>query len=556
MQLKDTPLGSSDFGKIIRENRYYVDKTMLVRHILKGQDITMLCRPRRFGKTLNMQMLRYFFSKGEDNAHLFEGLAISRDEEAMRHLGKYPVIYLSFKDIKLSDTGAAIWQMRTLLENAWRGFDYLSNHDNTQKRYETWMAVLKNPQALPYTYANCLKELSELLHEYHQEQVIILIDEYDTPVHAAWQHGYYDEMVSFMRLLLGAALKDNNHLKKGVLTGILRVSKESMFSDLNNFIASTVLDNDVFSDLFGFKEAEVLEMLRYYGLNGREMEQLRDWYDGYRFGGHTIYNPWSILNYVFSLDHALKPYWVNTSQDVLLRKLMFGDRASIKDHIQQLLEGKKLEVQLDEYLTFQALHGNQRTVWTMLVLAGYLGAENPHGGRFYDVSIPNKEIREGFIDGIYAWLQTDMETSTRQRMLEALMTGKIKDFEYELTDFVIRVFSYHDTERRYAENFYHAFFLGLLAGLEHRYRLTSNREAGYGRYDICLTPKNPADRGIVIEIKAPETGTKESIQGALAAAVKQLKAKQYDKALAAAGVGDILRLAIAVQGKAVRVKAV
>ena len=556
MQLKDTPLGSSDFGKIIRENRYYVDKTMLVRHVLKGQDITLLCRPRRFGKTLNMQMLRYFFAKGEDNAHLFEGLAISQDEEVMQHLGKYPVIYLSLKEVKLNNWSDAYRKIRMVLLRAWEDHENIFTNKKLKKAYQTGQQRLQNENINPVDNTDTLLSLSQLLHQAHGAPAIILIDEYDTPVHAAWQHGYYDEMVSFMRLLLGAALKDNNHLKKGVLTGILRVSKESMFSDLNNFIASTVLDNDVFSDLFGFKEAEVLEMLRYYGLNGREMEQLRDWYDGYRFGGHTIYNPWSILNYIFSLDHALKPYWVNTSQDVLLRKLMFGDRASIKDHIQQLLEGKKLEVQLDEYLTFQALHSNQRTVWTMLVLAGYLGAENPHGGRFYDVSIPNKEIREGFIDGIYVWLQTDMETTTRQRMLEALMAGKVKDFEYELTDFVIRVFSYHDTERRYAENFYHAFFLGLLADLEHRYHLTSNRETGYGRYDICLTPKNPADRGIIIEIKAPEADTDETIQDALASAVAQLEQKKYDTALQAAGVSNILRLAIAVQGKAVKVKAV
>jgi Predicted AAA-ATPase/PD-(D/E)XK nuclease superfamily len=556
MQLKDTPLGSSNFGQIIRENRYYVDKTMLVRHILKGQTVTLLCRPRRFGKTLNMQMLRHFFAKGENNAHLFEGLAISRDAESMQHQGKYPVIYLSLKDIKFSDAVAAFWQMRALLKSVWRGFSHLSEHEKTRQDYEMWMSILENPQSLPHTYAHSVKELCGLLGEYHGTQVIILIDEYDTPVHAAWQHGYYDEMVSFLRLMLGAAMKDNVHLKKGVLTGILRVSKESMFSDLNNFIASTVLDNDLFSDQFGFTEAEVLEMLQYYGMNGREMEQLREWYDGYRFGKHTIYNPWSILNYVFSLDHDLTSYWVNTSQDSLLRKLMFNDQSGIKNQIQQLLEGQKLAVVLDQHLTFSKIDYEQQTVWTLLVMAGYLKTENKREENLYDISIPNKEIRRAFKDGIQDWVQTDMRASTRPRVLEALTEGRVKDFEYELIEFVIRVFSYHDTERRYAENFYHAFFLGLLAGLEHRYRLTSNREAGYGRYDICLTPKNPVDRGIVIEIKAPEADTDETIQDALASAVQQLEQKKYDKALEAAGVSSILRIAIAVQGKAVKVKSV
>ncbi len=557
MKLKGSPLGSSDFAKIIRENRYYVDKTALVQRVLEGNDITLLCRPRRFGKTLNMQMLRCFFAKGEDNAYLFEGLHISRDAESMQHLGKYPVIYLSLKDVKLNDAAAAMWKMRMLLEHTWQEFNYLANHQTTRERYHKAVTVLSNENSLPYTFADSLKDLSELLHEYHNEQVIVLIDEYDTPVHTAWQHGYYDEMVSFLRQMLSAALKDNVHLKKGVLTGILRVSKESMFSDLNNFIVSTVLDNDVFSDQFGFTETEVLQMLQYFGLNGREMNQLRDWYDGYRFGTHTIYNPWSILNYVFSLEHDLKPYWVNTSQDTLLRKLLFNDRGGIKKQLEQLLSGEKLKVRLLNHLTFHELYEHQQSAWTLLTMSGYLNSEGIKGENYYHlVSIPNKEVREAFTESIIDWIQRDIKASSREMMLEALTEGRIKDFEWELAEFVLRVFSYHDTERRYTENFYHAFFLGLLAGLEHRYRLTSNREAGYGRYDICMMPINPTDLGIVIEIKAPEADTDETIQDALASAVAQLEQKKYDAALAAAGVNKILRVAIAVQGKVVKVKSV
>ena len=556
MKLKGSPLGSSDFAKIIRENRYYVDKTALVRRILEGNDITLLCRPRRFGKTLNMQMLRCFFVLGENNAHLFEGLDISHDAESMQHLGKYPVIYLSLKEVKLNDEAAAMWKMRSLLAHTWQEFNYLAQHESTRDRYHQWTERLNNENSLPHTFADSLKDLSELLHEYHGAPVVILIDEYDTPVHSAWQHHYYEAMVSFLRQMLGAALKDNVHLKKGVLTGILRVSKESMFSDLNNFIVSTVLDNDIFSDQFGFTETEVLEMLQYFGLNGREMAQLREWYDGYRFGQHTIYNPWSILNYIFSLDHALKPYWVNTSQDVLLRKLVFNDRSGIQQQLQQLLDGEKVTVELDEHLTFGKLDYDQQTVWTLLGMAGYLKIEHPQAENTYDISITNKEVRKAFKEVIRDWITMDLKAYDHHRMLEALLAGKIKDFEWELAEFVLRVFSYHDTERRYTENFYHAFFLGLLASLEHRYHLTSNREAGYGRYDICLTPKNPAEWGIVIEIKAPESDTNETIEDALAAAVTQLEQKKYDAALAAAGVDKILRVAIAVQGKAVKVKSV
>lgn len=556
MKLKGSPLGSSDFAKIIRENRYYVDKTALVQRVLEGNDITLLCRPRRFGKTLNMQMLRCFFALGEDNVHLFKGLDISRDAESMQHLGKYPVIYLSLKEVKLNDWNDAYLMIRLLFIRLWE--EHLSSFTGTkwESAYLETLTLLKDEQTNPVETATALYKLSQFLHQRHGAPVIILIDEYDTPVHSAWQHHYYEAMVSFLRQMLGAALKDNVHLKKGVLTGILRVSKESMFSDLNNFIVSTVLDNDVFSDQFGFTETEVLEMLQYFGLNGREMAQLREWYDGYRFGPHTIYNPWSILNYIFSLDHALKPYWVNTSQDVLLRKLVFNDRSGIQQQLQQLLDGEKVTVELDEHLTFSKLDYDQQTVWTLLGMAGYLKIEHPQAENTYDISITNKEVRKAFKEVIRDWITMDLKAYDHHRMLEALLAGKIRDFEWELAEFVLRVFSYHDTERRYTENFYHAFFLGLLASLEHRYHLTSNREAGYGRYDICLTPKNPAEWGIVIEIKAPESDTNETIEDALAAAVTQLEQKKYDAALAAAGVDKILRVAIAVQEKAVKVKSV
>ncbi len=554
MSLKKSPLGTSNFAELIRDNRFYVDKTALVHHVLDGDKVILLCRPRRFGKSLNMEMLGTFFAKGEDNGHLFEGLAISRDAESMAHLGRYPVILLALKDVKLNNWSDAYRKIRLLMIHLWD--DYRNTFKDTQweAQYLDTLRMLKEENTSPVDCADTLFTLSKLLYEVHGSEVVLLIDEYDTPVHTAWQHGYYDEMISFLKLMLGSALKGNKHLKKGVLTGILRVSKESMFSDLNNFISSTVLDTDVYSDQFGFTEAEVAETLRYYGLNGREMEQLHEWYDGYRFGGHTIYNPWSILNYIFSLNHDLKPYWVNTSQDSLLRRLIFGDRAGIKSQVQQLLNGEKIKVQLDEHLTFQTLLSDQRTVWTMLVLAGYLRSENVPGDLPYEVSIPNKEISYAFYRSIYDWLQVDMGTDTRQRMLEALADGRVKDFEWELADFVLQVFSYHDTGKRYAENFYHAFFLGLLAGLEYRYRLTSNRESGYGRYDICLTPKNPTDRGIVLEIKAPEADTEETLQDALDAAMAQLAQKKYDAALQTAGVSSILRVAIAVQGKAVKVR--
>ncbi len=553
---KKTPLSSSNFKKIIEENCYYVDKTMLVSHILKGQDILLLCRPRRFGKTLNMDMLRSFFTNGEDNRHLFEGLNISRDAESMTHQRAYPVIFLSLKEAKQSNLETVFKTIRHTLLQAWKDHRYLSKDPELVGEYQDKLQQLESPQTDMADVALSLQKLTELLFRHHHALVVLLIDEYDTPVHAGWLHNYYDKIVEFMRTMLGAALKDNSYLKKGVLTGILSVSKESMFSDLNNFIPSTVLDSDMFSDQFGFTEEEVLEMFRHYEMNGREMDDLHTWYDGYRFGRHRIYNPWSVLNYVFSLEHDLKPYWVNTSQDSLLRKLLFHKKSGIRDYMEPLLRAEKIPVQLNAHLVFNALTKKTSAVWTLLVFAGYLKADNWRDGEWYDVSIPNKEISRAFTDTISSWLEDDMEADTRQNMLDALTAGRVKDFEFYLSDFVMRVFSFYDTNRRVAENFYHAFFLGLFAGLEYRYTLRSNREEGYGRYDICLTP-NPGlrdlQRGIVIEIKTPDPEEGETLDTAIAAATAQMRLNKYDAGLKEAGVAQVLRLAIAVQGKKVKV---
>ncbi len=556
MKKKDTPLGTSNFKLLIEENRYYVDKTMLVSHVLKSNQITLLCRPRRFGKTLNLNMLRRFFSNDEDNRHLFEGLNISRDEESMTHQGRYPVIFLSFKDAKQEELEMMLDSLRYSLVQAWKDHRYLAKDPEIGEEYLQELRKLEDPQTKINLITPCLQKLTELLYRHSQTLVILLIDEYDTPVQSAWLNHFYDKIVAFLRPLFGAAMKDNDYLKKGVLTGILRVAKESMFSDLNNFIASTVLDSDVFSDQFGFTEEEVLEMFRHYDMNGQEINELHEWYDGYRFGDERIYNPWSVLNYVFSLKHQLKPYWVNTSQDSLLRRLFFNEKSGIRNFIEDLLRGDKIPARLSPHLVFQELSNNKEAVWTMLVMAGYLKAENWRDKNQYDVSIPNKEIQSAFTDSILGWLRNEFKTDTRQDMLDALAAGRVKDFELYLSDFVMQVFSYYDTTKRFSENFYHAFFLGLFAGTEDQYTLRSNREEGYGRYDICLIPKDPTQRGIVIEIKSPDTKEKETLATALQAAKDQLSLNKYDAGLREAGVSQLLRLAIAVQGKRVKLEAV
>jgi hypothetical protein len=472
----------------------------------------------------------------------------------MAHLGKYPVVSLSLKDVKAQTWTEAFHQISRVLAETWRNFEYLTESAAFKQHYTQMQQGVEEQRTDVLLFDNALKALTQYLHAYHQSPVVVLIDEYDTPVQEAWLNGYYDEMVAFMRSLLGQALKDNDYLKKGVLTGILRITKESMFSDLNNFIASTVMDHDYYSTAFGFTEEEVAAMLQHYQLNSKEMEEVQQWYDGYRFGRNTIYNPWSVLNYVYSIDHDLKPYWVNTSENRLLRSLFFNKQAGIRDRVEALMRGEKIEVSINPNIVFRDLQNRQTAVWSLLLQAGYLRCENPGTGDRYDISIPNKEIREAYRNTIGGWIEDDMEATMHEPMLQALVGGDMVIFEEHLQAFVEKVFSFYDTVRGQAENFYHAFFLGLLARYEHAYQLRSNREAGLGRYDIALIPKDTRQAGVLIEIKAPNAARKETLAQALSEAARQFQDNRYEADMAAHSVTKIVRVAIAVQGKRVKVQ--
>ncbi len=556
---KDSPIGYSDFKQIIEENRYYVDKTSLVHPIVKGGMITLLCRPRRFGKTLNLSMLRYFFDKSQSFGHLFEGLSVQQDAEVMQHQGQYPVIFLSFKNIRSLNFNEAMEDLCGSLRDEWVRHDCLAGNPVYDETLADMKADLKTGKPRAGLFVPCIRLLCNLLSKHFSAPVVVLIDEYDTPVQGAWLRGYYDKMVDFLRKLLGSCLKDNPHLKKGVLTGILRVAKESMFSDLNNFTASSSLELDYFSEKFGFTEEEVALMLKDNDLNGREMEDIRSWYDGYRFGDIAIYNPWSILNFVFSLQHSLKPYWVNTSGNELLKRLFFGKTANIRPYLETLMRGEKITVKLSEQLVFKELENTEMAVLNMLFFAGYLRAENPQpvGKTFsYDLSIPNWEIQSAYLETVGSWLRGDLGDDLKEPMLQALLSGDVLTFEEFLSDFVVRVFSFYDADKTSPENFYHAFLLGLLVRLDDRYRIRSNVESGFGRYDICLIPKDASKKGVIMELKSPNLRRNETLEQSLEEAEKQMLAKKYDTELASAGVTDVLRLAIAVSGKELKVREV
>lgn len=557
---KLSPLGQSDFKEIIAGNRYYVDKTAMIRAVWEGSKVQLHCRPRRFGKTLNLSMLSYFFDIKKDHKHLFEGLAIAQDDKMMsQHQGKYPVIDLSFKDEKADDYPSAIRGIAQLLYREWTRHGVLEGTLEYDKKLADMSASVRSGEIREDLFWASLFELSELLHGHYGAPVVLLIDEYDTPLLQAWLKGYYDKMVSFMRRLFSSGLKDNKLLYKGVLTGILRVAKESLFSGLNNFISDAGLKLNKFSDKFGFTEAEVATMMEHYSLNGGDMEVVRDWYDGYRYGGIPIYNPWSILCYVNEAGPTPSAYWVNTGGHSLLKRLFFGQEADIKPNLEMLMRGEPFYAHIDEFLTFHGLETNPNAVLSLLYFAGYVRAGENRTLDYlshHELSIPNREVWLAYRETLMAWFREDLGSTFNDPLLEALTTGDVLSFEAILSDFVMRVFSYYDTGKRQAEHFYHAFLLGLIARLDSRYRIRSNRESGLGRYDICLIPKEASKKGIVMEIKAPRLGRKETLEQNLAAAREQLEARKYDAELSTGSVTDVLRLAIAVAGKEVAVKEV
>jgi hypothetical protein len=556
---KQSPLGLSDFRQVIERDTYYVDKTAMVRAVIEGAAIQLHCRPRRFGKTLNLSTLRYFFDCQGDYGHLFQGLAVAQDGEMMQHQGRYPVIELSFKDVKMGDYTSAMRALTQILYKEWARHSCLEGIPDYDHTIADMAAAVRAGEIKDFLFWDAITKLAELLHKHHGAPVVLLIDEYDTPLIAAWLQGYYEKLVEFMRALLGGGLKDSKVLFKGVLTGILRVAKESLFSGLNNFVSSAGLERDDFCDKFGFTEPEVMALLAHRGLNGREMDDVRDWYDGYRYGGTPIYNPWSILNYAFAKEPALKPHWVNTGGHDLLKRLFFGKEADVKEQLSVFMRGERLYAQVEEFLTFRGLETNPNAILSLMYFAGYLRAgamKTVDLLAHYELSIPNQEVLLAYRSTLLAWFNEDLSRSFNDALLHALTTANVLTFGEGLAKFVLKVASFYDTSEDRTEHFYHAFLLGLLARLDSQYVIRSNGESGFGRYDICLIPKGRSQKGIVMEIKAVRSQRGETLPGRLAEAREQLLAKQYDTELTAHGVTDILRLAIAVEGKACLVEEV
>ena len=539
---KAISIGIQGFSDLREQDCFFVDKTNFIKEWWGKRDVvTLITRPRRFGKTLNMSMLDCFFSnKYANRADLFEGLSIWQDETYRKLQGTYPVIFLSFAAVKagnLEDAKTQIKQEITRLywENRNLMKEDIFGEDERELYYRTTVKMDD------VTAQDSLRNLSVWMERYYGKKVIILLDEYDTPMQEAYVQGYWDEFTSFVRSLFNASFKTNPYLERAIMTGITRVSKESIFSDLNNFRVVTTTSN-LYADCFGFTEEEVFAALDEYGMSDKK-DEVKQWYDGFTFGEHRdIYNPWSITNYLD--EHRLYPYWASTSSNGLVSRLIRTASADVKEKMEDLLRGQAITVNFDEQIVYNQLDDNEEVIWSLLLASGYLKVQNiDYRGitlePWYTLDITNIETLSMFMTMFRGWFKN--KDANYNDFVKALLKGSLKEMNIYMNDVALATFSSFDTgkkpsEKGQPERFYHGFVLGLLVELRDRYQIRSNRESGYGRYDVMLTPVTEVDDAIVIEFKVHEPDEEESLQDTVRTALDQIKEKNYDAELLLQGI--------------------
>ncbi len=554
------PIGIDDFGRLRKTGLFYVDKTRFIQQLIdhEGVQVFLFPRPRRFGKTLAMTMLRAFFEKSpEPRSSFFEGLHIWEAGAAYRgHFQRYPVIYLTLKELKEQSAEGFFAAINTHLSNLYREHSALLSGSVLSAMERDRFEQILNGSASIELCKIALSELCLYLHRAHGEPVVLLIDEYDTAIHEAYLHGFAEPVIHFFRRFLGAALKGNAHLYKAVLTGILRISKESIFSDLNNLSVYSMLRPD-YSDVFGFTEDEVAAMLEQAGL-GDKLNEVKDWYNGYLFGGRVMYNPWSLLNFMASGGVA-QAYWLNTSANSLIKESLIKHAGRVGEEMEILLGGGEIERELDENTALGDLANNTNVLFSLLTFAGYLKAR-ALPSEFHDrfaLSIPNREVRAVFRGTFRGWLETGLSNggSSLDELKEALLSGDEEGLEEILNELAGSVLSYQDGASKRPEFFYHGFVLGLLTTLEPEYRVRSNRESGDGRPDVLVMPAEKGRPGVVLELKVAKPKRK-TLEQALDEGEAQMKAKNYGAELGAQGVGSLVGLVLAFDGKVVQVRRV
>jgi len=556
----DLPIGYDNFRDVIDQKLNFVDKSLLMKEFLddKGTQVTLITRPRRFGKTLNLSMMHHYFASnvyGKPTQDLFLGLKIAQQsQEYLQHQGKYPVVALTFKEVKDQDFNSAYDNLCHLLSRTYKEHASLLDSprilSHQKKEFETILEGKADKVAIKSAFLN----LTDCLYQHYGEKALLLIDEYDTPIQAGYVHGYYDDIIEIMRSLFGAGLKSNPYLYRAMLTGILRISKESLFSGLNNLKVYSIL-NPKYSQYFGFTEDEVNTLYSQAGL-GSDLEQIKAWYNGYKMGGTTIYNPWSIANNIQEKG-LLKPYWVNTSDNSLVKELLIRSSVKFKHSFELLLEGKVVGQFIDENFVFSELKNNETAIWSLLLMTGYLkviSQNYTNDGLYCELAIPNQEVRNLYQQIIKQWLANGKGIQWYNEFLDHLLTGNIEGFNKSLENIMLQTTSVHDVARE-PEAFYQGLMIGLTASLDKtQYEKKSNKESGYGRYDIVIIPKDLQKMPIMLELKSVTPPKKlknlESLlQENAEKALKQIDNHAYCSELEQRGFVKIVKIGLAFCGK-------
>ena len=540
--LKGIPIAIEDFKKIIETNCYYIDKTKFIEDILVDRaEVKLFCRPRRFGKTLNMSTLRYFFDieNKEKNRKLFNGLYIE-SSPMIKEQGKYPVIFLSMKGITGNTWKDSFSEIKVKIKELFKDFTYLVESLDKYEKVDFEKYILEINNLGEADLKKSLHILTKLLYKYYNQKVVVLIDEYDSPIINSYEKGYYTEMKDFFKAFYGDALKTNEYLQMGVLTGIIRVAQAGIFSDLNNFTNYTILNNE-YSQSFGLVESEVKAMLDYYNI-GYEMPEVKAWYDGYSFGEDEIYNPWSVLKYV--QFKKVKSYWVNTSGNTLILNMLLASNSTVFDNLNDLINGKDIMVYINESIRMGD-NLSPNNIWEIMLFSGYLTVKETLNETMFTLRIPNKEIQNLFkglfVDAIFR------ESNSVGSLVQALVTKNISQVIKSLEDVVINAISFYDTSKKY-ENPYQTLLGGFLYALDDYYIMIPNVESGYGRADIILNPRNKDWPGYILELKRANTNDEEK---EAEKALQQINDNKYEVLLKREKVGNIIKIGLVFDGKKV-----
>ena len=538
---KRLPIGMSDFKRIIEENYYYVDKTGLISSILRdGANVNLFTRPRRFGKTLNMSMIRYFFDfeNREENKRLFDNLNISETEYASEQ-GKYPVIFVSFKNIEEDEWEDCYFEIKNLINKLYNDFEFIRKNLNQSELMEFDKIWLKQKGA---DWKNSLKNLTKYLYDYYgKKKVVVLIDEYDTPIIQSYQAGYYKKAISFFKRFYGEALKDNEYLQFGIMTGILRIAKEGIFSGLNNLKVNTIF-GEKYSEFFGLTENEVIKAVKYYELE-YELEEVKKWYNGYQFGDTEIYNPWSIINFLSA--RQLRPYWISVSGNKLIDEMLDEGNKEIFDDLEKLFNKEKIYKEINDYSEFTF---DTDDIWQLFLYAGYFTIGGNKVDNEYPIRIPNNEILEFFENRFIA--RFIRKTQKFTNIIKDLKKGKIEEFAKGLQDEILSSLSYFDTDKD--EKYYKIFLIGIFIVLGNDYIRLSERESGYGRADLVLEPKNKENPAYIFEFKV--AGNEKEMDNYAMEGFEQIREKEYDVELKNRGVKEIIHIGIGFYRKKLKMK--